>query len=85
MLDFVGSLAAPAALINCIVTELEIRLGDKALSRLKAIEHAADAANIYVRVGERAPRARMARGPSADRVRRELLLTGSPNLDPGDA
>ena len=85
MLDFVGSLAAPAALINCIVTELEIRLGDKALSRLKAIEHAADAANIYVRVGERAPRAKMEKSQSADRVRRELFLTGSPNLDPGDA
>jgi DNA-binding MurR/RpiR family transcriptional regulator len=53
MLDFVGSLAAPAALINCIVTELGIRLGDEALSRLQAAEDAAEAANIYVSAGAR--------------------------------
>ncbi len=56
MLDFVGSLAAPAALINCIVTELGIRLGAKALSRLQAIEEAAEAANIYVHIGDRSMR-----------------------------
>ncbi len=53
MLDFVGSLAAPAALINCIVSELGVRLGEKALERLRAIEDATDAADIYVRAGSR--------------------------------
>jgi DNA-binding MurR/RpiR family transcriptional regulator len=55
MLDFVGSLAAPAALINCIVTELGIRLGDEALNRMQAIEDAANAAGIYVPAGDRSP------------------------------
>jgi hypothetical protein len=53
MLDFVGSLAAPAALINCVVSELGVRLGDKALERLQALEDAASAAAIYVRAGSR--------------------------------
>lgn len=49
MLDFVGSLAAPAALINCVVSETGVRLGDKALERLQALEDAAAEAGIYVR------------------------------------
>ncbi len=53
MLDFVGSLGAPAALINCLVSELGMRLGDVALERLQAIEDAASAAGIYVRSGGR--------------------------------
>ncbi len=51
MLDFVGSLAAPAALINCIVSELGVRLGDNAITRLNAQEDAAAAAGIYVSSG----------------------------------
>ena len=53
MLDFVGSLAAPAALINCIVSEMGVRLGKVALERLQALEEAADQSNIYVRGGTR--------------------------------
>ncbi len=53
MLDFVGSLAAPAALINCIVSELGVRLGDQALTRLQALEDAATATGTYVRAGGR--------------------------------
>ncbi|MEJ2629665.1 MAG: MurR/RpiR family transcriptional regulator [Acidihalobacter sp.] len=45
--DFVGSLAAPGALINCIASELGRRLGDKAMSRLAAAEKAAQAGGIY--------------------------------------
>lgn len=54
MLDFVGSLAAPAALINCVVSELGVRLGEQALERLRAIEDAARAAGTYVSAGSRA-------------------------------
>ncbi len=53
MLDFVGSLAAPAALINCLVSEMGVRLGKVALERLQALEEAADQSNIYVRGGTR--------------------------------
>lgn len=53
MLDFVGSLAAPAALINCVVSELGHRLGDTAMERLQAIEDVADELGIYVRAGSR--------------------------------
>ncbi len=48
MLDFVGSLAAPAALINCIVSELGVRLGEEARARLQLLEDAAREAGIYV-------------------------------------
>jgi DNA-binding MurR/RpiR family transcriptional regulator len=51
VLDFVGSLAAPAALINCIVSALGVRLGQQALRRLEALEDAARVANIYVTAG----------------------------------
>lgn len=51
ILDFVGSLAAPAALINCVVSELGVRLGDKAMKRLEALEEAAADARIYVASG----------------------------------
>ncbi len=50
--DFVGSLAAPGALINCVVSELGRRLGDSALQRLTAAEEAAQANNIYAGGGE---------------------------------
>lgn len=53
MLDFVGSLAAPAALINSIVSELSVRLGEQAIARLQAIEDAASDAGIYVSAGGR--------------------------------
>lgn len=46
--DFVGSLAAPGALINCVVSELGRRLGDTALERLAAAEEVARANGIYV-------------------------------------
>jgi DNA-binding MurR/RpiR family transcriptional regulator len=48
-LDFVGSLTAPAALINCVVSEIGVRLGGHALERLQALEDAAAEAGIYVR------------------------------------
>ncbi len=51
MVDFVGSLAAPAALISCVVSEVGVRLGQRVLDRLQALEEAAAAANIYVRAG----------------------------------
>ncbi|MGI8476788.1 MAG: MurR/RpiR family transcriptional regulator [Thermomicrobiales bacterium] len=47
-LDFVGSLTAPIALINCIVSQVAVRLGDRALTRLEALEESAGAANAYV-------------------------------------
>ncbi|HEX7124585.1 MAG TPA: MurR/RpiR family transcriptional regulator [Thermodesulfobacteriota bacterium] len=53
MLDFVGSLAAPAALINCVVSELGVRLGDRALERLQALEDVAAEIGTYVRSGTR--------------------------------
>jgi DNA-binding MurR/RpiR family transcriptional regulator len=53
VLDFVGSLAAPAALVNCVVSEAGVRLGDKALERLRALEDAAEAAGTYVPGGSR--------------------------------
>jgi DNA-binding MurR/RpiR family transcriptional regulator len=49
MLDFVGSLAAPAALINCVVSEVGVRLGDRAIKRLQALEESAREAAVYVR------------------------------------
>lgn len=69
MLDFVGSLAAPAALINCVVSEVGIRLGDRAIKRLQALEESADEAGVYVRA---AGRPRGARGSSAERRRGRL-------------
>lgn len=54
VLDFVGSLAAPAALINCLVSELGVRLGQAALDRLQAIEEATSVAGSYVQAGGRA-------------------------------
>ena len=48
-LDFVGSLTAPSALINCVVSEIGVRLGGQALERLQALEDAAADAGIYVR------------------------------------
>lgn len=47
MLGFVGSLAAPGALINCVLWELSARLGDVALERLDRIEEAASEAHIF--------------------------------------
>jgi DNA-binding MurR/RpiR family transcriptional regulator len=49
VLDFVGSLAAPAALINCVVSAIGVRLGTQALERLQALEDAASEAGIYVK------------------------------------
>ena len=51
MLDFVGSLAAPAALINCVVSHLTLRMGRRALERLESIESAATEGETYVRSG----------------------------------
>jgi DNA-binding MurR/RpiR family transcriptional regulator len=47
--DFVGSLTAPAALVNCVVSEIGVRLGGQALERLQALEDAAAETGIYVR------------------------------------
>jgi DNA-binding MurR/RpiR family transcriptional regulator len=58
VLDFVGSLAAPAALINCVVTQVCLRLGDAALARLEELEDAAAEAGIYLRAGSSPPRFR---------------------------
>lgn len=57
MLDFVGSLAAPAALINCIVSDLGGRLGEQAVARLEALEGAARETGIYVAASGQAARA----------------------------
>src|SRR5215216_1454495 len=57
MLDFVGSLAAPAALINCIVADLGLRLGEQAVARLQALEAAASEVGIYVSAGGQPVRA----------------------------
>ncbi len=78
MLDFVGSLAAPAALINCIVSELGVRLGDRAVKRLQALEESAHQVGIYVRPGGQPGGAR---GSGADRRRGrvwEVAKGGSP-------
>ncbi len=55
--DFVGSLGAPAALINCVVSELSVLLGDEALARLQALEDVAETVGTYVSSGRgsRAP------------------------------
>ncbi len=45
--DFVGSLAAAGALINCVASELARRLGDSALARLAEAERAAEAGGLY--------------------------------------
>lgn len=50
--DFVGSLAAPGALINCAVSELGRRLGDVALERLRDAEEAASTGGIYAGGGD---------------------------------
>jgi DNA-binding MurR/RpiR family transcriptional regulator len=65
--DFVGSLAAPGALVNCLVSAAGVRLGDRALRRLQKLEEAAGAAGLYVQAGRagRAGRAGAAPGPLA--------------------
>ena len=70
MLDFVGSLAAPAALINCIVSELGVRLGEQAVDRLNAVEDAATTAGIFVPAGGQAA------SRSVEFLRRESGLHG---------
>lgn len=68
MLDFVGSLAAPAALINCVVSTVGIRLGDRAVKRLQTLEDSAREAGIYVRGAGRSGEARGG-GPARRRGR----------------
>ena len=76
LLDFVGSLAAPAALINCIVSAVAARLGEDGLARLQELENAAAEAGIYVSTGGRpGPRGTAlpfpdARAPGTPAVRR---------------
>jgi len=53
--DFVGSLAAPGALINCLVSELARRTEPAALERLAAAEEAAAHGQLYVGMSQ-APR-----------------------------
>jgi len=48
MHDFVGSLAAPAALINCVVSDVGMRIGARAMERLELLEEAAAACGTYV-------------------------------------
>jgi DNA-binding MurR/RpiR family transcriptional regulator len=48
-LDFVGSLAPAAALINCVVNHIGFRMGRRALDRLQRLEDAAAEAGIYVK------------------------------------
>lgn len=54
MLDFVGSLAAPAALINCVVSDIGMRMGARAMDRLQSLEEAATSCGAYVRSRGRA-------------------------------
>ena len=49
MLDFVGSLAAPAALINLVVSDLGLRMGRPAINRLQELEDVAVETGIYVK------------------------------------
>ena len=60
-LDFVGSLVAPSALINCIVSEIGVRLGPQAIERLQVLEDAASEAGTYVAGPDHPLRARAAR------------------------
>ncbi|MBA3709525.1 MAG: MurR/RpiR family transcriptional regulator [Planctomycetes bacterium] len=48
MVEFVGSLSAPTALMNAIVSYLGIRLGKSAIRRLQALEESVTATGIYV-------------------------------------
>ena len=84
MLDFVGSLAAPAALINCIVSELGLRLGESAVARLAAAEDhrrggdlrrlwGRDAGRPFSPAGSEGPS-----GPSASLQRRRASFQGQP-------
>ena len=50
-LDFVGSLAAPAALINCIVSEVGVRREERAIERLQMLEESAEASGAFVHAG----------------------------------
>ncbi len=63
LLDFAGSLVAPMALVNCVVSEAGMRLGDAALARLEQFEEAAEACRTYVSPD----------GSSADRRSRDFL------------
>ena len=54
MLDFVGSLAAPAALINCVVSDIGMRMGARAMERLQSLEEAAASCGAYVSSGGKA-------------------------------
>lgn len=54
LFDFVGTLAAPAALINCVVCAVAARLGEGGMARLRELEEVAAEAGIYVSTGGRA-------------------------------
>lgn len=75
LLDFVGSLAAPAALINCIVSGVGVRMGDRAVKRLRALEESAHQAGIYVQAGGRLGGGRGA-GPERGRGRNGKVAKG---------
>ena len=47
MQDFVGSLAAPSALLDCVVGRVGKQLGKKALQRLEALEQSANENHTY--------------------------------------
>lgn len=61
--DFVGSLAAPGALINCLISELARRTEPAAVERLGAVEEAATAGHIYARSEDDAQPPRQWRSP----------------------
>ena len=48
-IDFVGSLVAPAILLQCIACETALQLGDAALERLEAAEATATDLGLFAR------------------------------------
>jgi len=48
LLDFMGTLGAPGALINCVVSAVGIELGEQAYDRLAQFEDTATATDMYV-------------------------------------
>lgn len=84
--DFVGSLSAPGALINCVVSELGRRQGDASLTRLAAIEDATRSNGIYVGGGgllqsSQGWRGSLLRGEGADPKKTKAVTTPSGSDD----
>jgi DNA-binding MurR/RpiR family transcriptional regulator len=74
-MEFIGSMAAPCALINVLLSEVALRLGRKAFARLALLEEVARARKTYHGTGEVKDFRQLLLTASRDRRRGEKRVT----------